>query len=223
MNTRILLAEDDIFLRDGLSQVLETEKYDVDCVATCADARELAFKNSYKLIILDVILLDGNSVTLCDEIRRNGISTPIIFLSACDDEINIVRGLDAGGDDYVTKPFKLRELLSRIRAILRRTSSNIYSSNGIILDMQNMQVKNNGEIILLTPTEFQILSALIKNSGIIVTRSQLLDNIWDNDGNFIDDNTLSVHISRLREKIGSNRIQTVRGIGYRWEETNDNA
>lgn len=218
MNTRILLAEDDIFLRDGLSQVLETEKYAVDCVATCAEARELIQKNNYELIILDVILLDGNSVTLCDEIRRNGITTPIIFLSACDDEINIVRGLDAGGDDYVTKPFKLRELLSRIRAILRRTGSSVYSSDGIILDMQNMQVRNNGEMVLLTPTEFQILSTLIRNSGIIVTRSQLLDNIWDNDGNFIDDNTLSVHISRLREKIGSDRILTVRGIGYRWEE-----
>ncbi len=218
MNTRILLAEDDIFLRDGLSQVLESEKYAVDCAATCKDARELILKNNYSLIILDVILLDGNSVVLCDEIRRNGKDTPVLFLSACDDEINIVRGLDAGGDDYVTKPFKLRELLSRIRAILRRTSSNIYSSNGIMLDMQNMQVKNNGEAVFLTPTEFQILSVLIRNSGVIVTRAQLLDSIWDNDGNFIDDNTLSVHISRLREKIGSERILTVRGIGYRWEE-----
>ncbi len=218
MNTRILLAEDDIFLRDGLSQVLESEKYDVDCVVTCKDAKELIFNNNYNLIILDVILLDGNSVELCDEIRKSGIDTPILFLSACDDEINIVRGLDAGGDDYVIKPFKLRELLSRIRAILRRTSSNIYSSNGITLDMQNMQVRNNGETVFLTPTEFHILSTLIRNSGIIVTRNQLLDNIWDNDGNFIDDNTLSVHISRLREKIGSDRILTVRGIGYRWEE-----
>ena len=133
-------------------------------------------------------------------------------------EIQIVRGLDSGADDYVTKPFKLLELLSRVRALLRRNSSFTFKSKDIIIDSSNMTVKKNGENVFVTPTEFQILSILMRNSGVIVTRETLLQNIWDNNNIYIDDNTLSVHISRLREKIGSKYIATVRGIGYRWEE-----
>ena len=130
-----------------------------------------------------------------------------------------IRGLDAGADDYVTKPFRLLELLSRIRALLRRkTATTTYQFGDIIVDISNMTVKKDGETLFLTPTEFQILSALIQNNGVIVTRASLLQRIWDSDGNFIDDNTLSVHISRLRDKIGANHITTIRGTGYRWEE-----
>ena len=144
--------------------------------------------------------------------------TPILFLTACDEEYQIVRGLDAGGDDYVTKPFKLLELLSRIRALIRRNAFQNFVSSDLVIDTNNMTVKKNNQNIFVTKTEFQILSLLIRNNGAIVTRSSLLQSIWDDSGNFIDDNTLSVHVSRLREKIGADKIATVRGIGYRWEE-----
>ena len=146
------------------------------------------------------------------------MNTPILFLTACDEEYQIVRGLDAGGDDYVTKPFKLLELLSRIRALIRRNAFQNFVSSDLVIDTNNMTVKKNNQNIFVTKTEFQILSMLIRNNGAIVTRSSLLQSIWDDSGNFIDDNTLSVHVSRLREKIGADKIATVRGIGYRWEE-----
>ena len=220
MKQRILLVEDDSFLRDGLTEVLQSEGYEVISSDNCMKARELMKFFSFNLIMFDVMLPDGNGLELCTELRAAGNNVPVLFLTACDDEIQIVRGLDAGADDYVTKPFKLRELLSRIRALLRRTSAvTVYNSDDITIDTLNMSVRKNGENIFVTPTEFQILSVLIRNSGIIVTRSQLLQNIWDGDGNYIDDNTLSVHMSRLRDKIGSGHIATVRGVGYRWEDS----
>lgn len=216
--TRILLVEDDAFLRDGLCEMLEKESYSVTPVSTITDAmKEIA--GGFNLVILDVMLPDGNGFDFCAEVRANGNAIPILFLTACDDEIQIVRGLDAGADDYVTKPFKLLELMSRVRALLRRNSvSNVIQSSNIAIDTSNMTVKKNGEIIFVTKTEFQILSTLIRNNGIIVPRNSLLQNIWDDAGDFIDDNTLSVHISRLREKIGAEHIKTIRGVGYRWED-----
>ena len=215
--TRILLVEDDAFLRDGLCEMLLKESYGVTPVSTITDARrEIA--GSFNLVILDVMLPDGNGFDFCTEIRESGNNIPILFLTACDDEFQIVRGLDAGADDYVTKPFKLLELMSRVRALLRRNSaSNVIQSSNIAIDISNMTVKRNGELVFVTKTEFQILSSLIRNNGIIVTRAMLLQSIWDDNGDFIDDNTLSVHISRLREKIGAEHIKTVRGVGYRWE------
>lgn len=218
MNEKILLVEDDSFLRDGLSEMLCKNQYSVTLSGSIAGAKENIEKNSYSLIMLDVMLPDGNGFELCEHIRKLDSSTPILFLTACDDEIQIVRGLDAGADDYVTKPFKLLELLSRIRALLRRNNSSVITSKDIIIDTERMTVRKGQDIIFVTPTEYQILSALVRNSGIIVTRSSLLQNIWDDNGNYIDDNTLSVHISRLREKIGASHIITVRGVGYRWEE-----
>lgn len=216
--TRILLVEDDAFLRDGLCEMLEKESYSVTPVSTIADARR-EFADGFNLVILDVMLPDGNGFDFCSEVRANGNTIPILFLTACDDEIQIVRGLDAGADDYVTKPFKLLELMSRVRALLRRNApSSVIQSSDISIDTSNMTVKKNGEIIFVTKTEFQILSTLIRNNGIIVTRSILLQNIWDDAGDFIDDNTLSVHVSRLREKIGAEHIKTIRGVGYRWED-----
>ena len=216
MSTKILIIEDDVFLRDGLCEMLEGKGYAVQSASTCNEARALLGKESFNLVILDVMLPDGNGFDLCTSIRNGGNNVPILFLTACDDEIQIVRGLDSGADDYVTKPFKLLELLSRVSALLRRNSNSVYSSSDILIDVNNMTVKKNGENVFVTPTEFQIISTLIRNSGIIVTRAALLQNIWDDNGSFIDDNTLSVHISRLREKIGAQYIVTVRGVGYRW-------
>ncbi|MDE6752862.1 MAG: response regulator transcription factor [Eubacterium sp.] len=218
MNERIFILEDDAFLRDGLSEMLQKEGYSTESVGTCREAKEAILNSRYNLIIFDVMLPDGNGLELCSEIRKADNNTPILFLTACDDEIQIVRGLDAGADDYVTKPFKLLELLSRVRALLRRNSNSVMKSKDITVNSQNITVMKNGENIFVTPTEFQILSILIRNNGIIVTRNTLLQNIWDDNNNFIDDNTLSVHISRLREKIGAEHIVTVRGVGYRWEE-----
>ncbi len=218
MKDKILIVEDDMFLREGLFELLTKEKYESVCAKNCNEARAMLKDDVFDLVILDVMLPDGNGLELCAHIRCTGASVPILFLTACDEEFQIVRGLDAGADDYVTKPFRLLELLSRIRALLRRKNvSTIYRFGDVVLDTANMTLKKDGENLFLTPTEYQILSVLMQNSGVIVTRAALLQRIWDSDGDFIDDNTLSVHISRLRDKIGAEHIVTVRGVGYRWE------
>jgi len=218
MESKLLIVEDDACLREGLFEWLDREGYSVCCVSDTTRAMEVVREKDFDLIILDVILPDGNGVSLCTGWRSAGLTIPILFLTACDDEVQIVRGLDAGGDDYVTKPFRLRELLSRIRALLRRNAPTTYVSGGLRIDLARRNVSRDGEAILLTPTEFQLLSALLRNEGRVLTRRQLLRSIWDDAGVYIEDNTLSVHISRLREKIGEGRIATVRGVGYRWEE-----
>ena len=220
MNEKIFLLEDDAYLRDGLSEMLSGQGYAVKAAETISQARGIIASGVFDLIILDVMLPDGSGLDFCASLRASGVTSPILFLTACDDEINIVKGLDSGADDYVTKPFKLLELMSRVRALIRRSGNNLslVSSDGIVIDMNNMTVKKNNETIFLTKTGFQILCCLIRNSGVIVTRDTLLKNIWDESGNFIYDNTLSVHMSRLREKIGFEHIVTVRGVGYRWED-----
>lgn len=219
MKPKILLVEDDLYLREGLHELLTKENYNPICAANLAEALQFFDSDRFDLVILDVLLPDGNGLDLCTHIRNAGSDVPILFLTACDEEFQIVRGLDAGADDYVTKPFRLLELLSRIRALLRRkTAKNAFQCGDITLDTVNMTVRKGDEILYLTPTEYQILSLLMYNGGTIVTRTALLQRIWDSDGNFIDDNTLSVHISRLRDKIGAAHITTVRGTGYRWED-----
>lgn len=218
MSEAIMLLEDDFFLRDGLSELLGKEKYRVQSAATCSEARALLRQHSFDLVILDVMLPDGSGLEICTELRNQDDDTPILFLTACDEEYQIVRGLDAGADDYVTKPFKMQEFLSRVRALLRRRRTTSVQQRNFRLDLAAMSVTKDGEAIALTKTEFQILNTLISNRGSIVTRTALLERIWDYDGDFIDDNTLSVHISRLREKIGAGHIVTVRGTGYRWED-----
>ena len=218
MQKNILLCEDDRFLREGLCEILEKEFYAVTAVETVQKAKEALQNRTFDLLIFDVMLPDGDGFSLCESVREKDSKTPILFLTACDDEIQVVRGLDAGADDYVTKPFRMLELLSRVRALLRRTATTQYKTQGLFVDLEKMQVQKDGETLFLTPTEFKILSTLIRNQGTIVTRKILLSNIWDDSGNFIDDNTLSVHISRLREKIGAKHIVTVCGVGYRWEE-----
>ncbi len=219
MDYRLLLLEDDEFLRDGLTEILTKEGYDLKTVDCISEAEKLIHRYNFDLMIFDAMLPDGSGFDLCSKVRSIGNDTPILFLTAKDDEIQIVRGLDLGADDYVTKPFRLLELLSRIRALLRR---NVVKTEikvgGLVLDNVHFTAKKDGENILLTPIEFRLLNMIVSAGGSTVTRNILLQNIWDDSNNFIDDNTLSVHISRLREKVGASHIVTVRGVGYRWED-----
>ncbi len=219
MRNKILLVEDDSFLRSGLTELLDQAGYATDACTSAQEAREHVAKGGCDLIVLDIGLPDGDGIGLCKAWRLNGLRTPILFLTACDEEIQVVRGFDAGGDDYVTKPFRMLELLSRIRALLRRGAPAPLARAGLEIDMERMTVRKDGETVFLTPIEFRLLSAILRAGGRIVARDKLLNDIWDMGGQFIDGNTLSVHISRLREKIGAEHIRTVRGVGYQWEDT----
>lgn len=215
----ILLVEDDAVLRMGLTELFTREGYEVMTAACAREARE-RMGEGIGLVILDVTLPDGDGVSLCGEWRRQGKTVPILFLTAKDEEFDVVRGLDAGGNDYVTKPFRMMELLSRIRALLRAgrsQASPLLSRGGIEVDQERMQVRRDGAPLLLTLTEYRILLALMQRNA-IVPRNVLLEALWDADGRFIDDNTLSVHMSRLREKIGAEHIKTIRGVGYQWAD-----
>jgi DNA-binding response OmpR family regulator len=212
---KILLVEDDTALRGALEELLDREGYEVikaSNIRTAQDARN----SDIDLAMLDVGLPDGDGVSLCRQWRSEGVETPILFLTAKDEELDVVRGLDAGGNDYVTKPFRMQELLSRIRALLRRSQKETtINRSGITLDIAKLQASKDGEVLMLTVTEYKILAKLISERSII-TRAALLDALWDVDSRFVDDNTLSVHISRLREKVGSSHIKTIRGVGYQW-------
>jgi len=214
MQENILLVEDDSYLSQGLTELLQKNGYIPFPAATLAQARAAIQSRSFDLLILDVTLPDGDGVSFCQELRGQGCTMPILFLTARDEEFDIVRGLDAGGNDYVTKPFRIQELLSRIRVLLRKDFGTL-ARGSLQIDTQRMQVSRAGEILPLTLTEYRILLCLIRQRG-VTTRDILLNALWDNDGKFVDDNTLSVHVSRLREKIGSDHIQTIRGVGYKW-------
>ena len=212
---KILLVEDDAALRGALEELLCREGYDVIKASNVSSARS-AMISEVDLVMLDVGLPDGDGVSLCGQWRDEGVQTPILFLTAKDEELDVVRGLDAGGNDYVTKPFRMQELLSRIRALLRRNQKEAtVSRSGITLDKAKLQASRDGEVLMLTVTEYKILAKLISERSII-TRAALLDALWDVDSRFVDDNTLSVHVSRLREKVGSSHIKTIRGVGYQW-------
>ena len=184
--------------------------------ASSVKSAQSAMNTDIDLVMLDVGLPDGDGVSLCRQWRSEGVQTPILFLTAKDEELDVVRGLDAGGNDYVTKPFRMQELLSRIRALLRRNQKEAtFSRSGITLDTAKLQASRDSEVLLLTVTEYKILAKLISERSII-TRAALLDALWDVDSRFVDDNTLSVHVSRLREKVGSSHIKTIRGVGYQW-------
>ena len=212
---KILLVEDDTALRGALEELLDREGYEVIKASNIRTAQD-AMNSDIDLAMLDVGLPDGDGVSLCRQWRSEGVETPILFLTAKDEELDVVRGLDAGGNDYVTKPFRMQELLSRIRALLRRSQKETtFNRSGITLDIAKLQASKDGEVLLLTVTEYKILAKLISERSII-TRAALLDALWDVDSRFVDDNTLSVHVSRLREKVGSNHIKTIRGVGYQW-------
>ena len=216
----ILLVEDSETIIMGLKYALEQEKFKVKVAKNIKQARN---EKEYDLILLDITLPDGNGFDLFKEIKED-TNVPVIFLTARDEEFNIVKGLDLGAEDYVVKPFKVRELISRIKVVLRRYNKipqNFIECNGIIIDTENREVKYNEKNIELTSLEYKILLMLFSNKNKLVTREMLLDKIWDVAGNFVNDNTLTVYIKRIREKIGDSEgkiIKTVRGLGYRIDD-----
>lgn len=216
---RLFLVEDDPMLRKGLTELFEREGYMLTASGSCAEAlAQREALHSAELIVLDIMLPDGDGIALCRRWRQAGIQTPILFLTALDEESQVVQGLDAGGDDYVTKPFRMQELLGRVRALLRRQQVQRYAYKGLKVDLDQMSVSLDDKPVFLTQTEYRLLSALLRARGRVLTRGQLLQSIWDTDEQYIDENTLSVHISRLREKLGRDVIRTVRGVGYAWGE-----
>lgn len=222
---RVLLVEDDLSLIEGLKFSLGKHDFDVTVARTIKEAKDYYNQNKYNLIILDLMLPDGSGFELCRMIRQTS-DVPIIFLTASDEEVNIVMGLDIGGDDYITKPFKLNELISRINAILRRTEPVKeqlieLSSNGITVKLLEGRVLKNGVDLELTSAEYRLLCLFMQNPKVILSKEQIVRKLWDCRESFIDDNTLAVYISRLREKIEDNPKQptflvTVRGMGYKW-------
>lgn len=227
----ILLLEDDISLVDGLAYFLKNNGYQLTIAASIKEAESMIAKNHFDLLLLDVTLPDGNSFHLCEKIRALGNQVPIIFLTASDDEVNIIRGLDCGGDDYITKPFKLGELNSRINALLRRSTPasrnplTTLTRGNITIDFMGNRIYLNEMPLELTNAEYRLLCYFVKNSNQILTRKMILDELWDGSGDYVDDNTLSVYIRRLREKTEKNPSQpdhliTVRGFGYEWKENN---
>lgn len=227
MESKILLLEDDESLTEGLCYSLRKNGYAVETAGTVKAARELLDKGRYDLLLLDVTLPDGTGFEICETKRAEGSHVPIIFLTASDEEINIIRGLDSGGDDYVTKPFKLGELLSRIHALFRRAGMQKSEkdtrllSGDLVIDLAGSKVTYKGVKLELTGMEYRLLCLLVRSGGNTITRDMILDELWDSAGNFVDDNTLSVYIRRLREKIESDpskpeHLLTVRGFGYRW-------
>lgn len=227
--SRILLLEDDVSLIDGLSYTLKKNGFDIDIARTIESANAYLTQNQYDLLLLDVTLPDGTGFEICERMRGNSNNVPIIFLTASDEEVNVIRGLDSGADDYITKPFKIGELLSRIHALLRRANlveqdnKNYITSGNITIDLLGSRVMKNNVSIELTGAEYRLLCLLIRNSNQTMTRNSILDNLWDGTGNFVDDNTLSVYIRRLREKIEEDpskpkHLLTIRGFGYQWIE-----
>ena len=224
---RIFLLEDDLSLIDGLCYALEKQGFQVTaCRSVTQACQRLAQPGDFDLLILDVALPDGSGFQVCEAVRRRDAKIPILFLTAADEEMNIIRGLDSGGDDYITKPFKLGELLSRIRALLRRTKltepTEGLQSGQLFLDFTKSQARLNNRPLDLTAAEYRLLSLLARNAGQVLPRSRILDELWDKSGNFVDDNTLSVYIRRLREKIEEDpshplHLITVRGFGYQWK------
>ena len=214
----LLLVEDDPVLRGGLAELFTREGYRVIEAGSVREART-KLDDSVQGIVMDVGLPDGDGVSLCREWRAQGETRPILFLTAKDEEFDVVRGLDSGGNDYVTKPFRMQELLSRVRVLLRNSQPKkaVLSRNGFTVDEERMQIQKNGEALPLTLTEYKILTMLLESKA-VVQRERLLQVLWDDGGKFIDDNTLSVHMSRLREKVGADHIRTVRGVGYQWSD-----
>lgn len=194
-------------------------------IAENLEVAKKSIENSYDLILLDVMLPDGSGYGFLQELRKTDEDTPVIFLTACDEEVNIVMGLDIGADDYITKPFRVRELISRINAVLRRRGK---KENKKILKFKNLaihtleaRVFKNNEEISLTAAEYKLLLILVQNKNIVLSRAKILEKLWDVSYDFINDNTLSVYIKRLREKIEDDSshpeyIVTVRGLGYKF-------
>ena len=220
----VLVVEDDTTIASGLAYSLEQEQFAVTLAGTVKEAKAILAEQSLSLCLLDISLPDGSGYEVCKVIKARG-DIPVIFLTACDDEVNVVMGLDMGADDYITKPFRIRELISRINSVLRRyhqseTKANVYYVGDISVKTNEAKVYRGNQEIFLTALEYRLLLIFIKHQGQVLSRNQLLEWIWDVSGDFVNDNTLTVYIKRLREKLEDSKdsesmIQTVRGLGYR--------
>ncbi|MCH5321721.1 MAG: response regulator transcription factor [Eubacterium sp.] len=219
---KIFLLEDDEAIGIGLTYSLENEGYNVTLAKTVGDAMKIISSESFALYILDLTLPDGSGYDVCKRIKEIG-DLPVIFLTAFDDEVNVVMGFDLGADDYISKPFRVKELLVRIKSVLRRynkeSADGIVKIKDLIINTNEAKVYKNNNEIILTAMEYKLLLILLNNRGSVLSRGQLLENIWDIDGDFVEDNTLTVYIKRLRDKIEEDPaqpvyIKTVRGLGY---------
>ena len=222
---RIFFVEDDLSLINGLSFAIKKQGYEIDVARTSLEAEQLWMNGKYDMVILDVSLPDGSGYDICQKIRKVS-KVPIMFLTAADEETDIIMGLDIGGDDYITKPFKLAVFLSRVNALLRRSENfnqmeTELSSNGITIQRLKGEVYKNGKQIDLTASEYKLLCLFMENPDMILSPEQILSRLWDCDEKYIDTNTLTVYIRRLRKKIEDDpadphSIVTVRGMGYKW-------
>ena len=220
----ILFVEDDATIAMGVEYSLKQDGFQVSLAYRLEEARDLLKRQPFDLVLLDLGLPDGSGYELCKEIRAAG-DTPIIILSVRDEEASIVLGLDLGADDYITKPFRLRELISRMKAVLRRrgpveAGDRTLACGDVTVFTQQAKAYKNGHEVLLTALEYRLLLTLILNQGRVLTRRQILGSIWDVDEDFVNDNTLTVYIKRLREKLEDDPqnptlIKTVRGLGYK--------
>ena len=216
----ILLVEDSDSIILGLKYSLEQENFNVRVTKTEEDSKKIIETEDFDLILLDITLPDGNGFNICKFVKERK-DIPIIFLTARDEETNVVMGLDLGADDYIIKPFRTRELISRINSVFRRynkadINSNIIKYKDIKIDMNQAKVYKGEQEIIFTSLEYRIVLMLFSNVNKLITRDELLEKIWDIAGNFVNDNTLTVYIKRIREKLeDENIIKTVRGLGYR--------
>jgi two-component system, OmpR family, response regulator RegX3 len=223
----LLLVEDDETLASGLSFALGREGHAVTCAKSKAEAEACLARAGFDLLVLDVMLPDGSGFEICQAVRRRS-PVPVIFLTARDEEVNVVRGLDLGADDYVAKPFRVRELVSRISAALRRVDpggaagQRVLRAGPLTIDLGAARVYRGTEEVRLSAEEFRLLSLFARNPGQALTRGMIMERLLDSAQPFVDDNTLSVYVRRLREKLEEDPaaprlIVTVRGVGYRWE------
>jgi two-component system response regulator RegX3 len=225
----ILLVEDDLSLINGLSFAVKKQGYMLDIARTSYEKNRIWADGKYDLVILDVSLPDGSGFDICREIRQTS-KVPIMFLTAADEETDIIMGLDIGGDDYITKPFKLAIFMSRINALLRRTDNfnqvgTELKSNGIVVQLLKGEVYKNKELIELTTSEYKLLCLFMENPDMVLSSDQILSRLWDCNGEYIDNNSITVYIRRLRTKIEDDpgnpkRLVTVRRMGYKWNVVN---
>lgn len=225
MNEKILMVEDDFALAMGTEYSLTSEGYQVVTAGTVKEAEE-RFDDTFSLVLLDMLLPDGNGIEFCSNLRRKGSNVPVIFLTAISDEINIVQGLENGADDYITKPYRVRELLARIRVNIKRykieenKEERVYCFGNSCFYPEKFILLQNGEKLECTTSELKLLGKLLRNKGNVITRSQIMEELYDTGGDFFEDNTLSVYVKRLRDKLGTDGdyIETVRGVGYRFKK-----
>ena len=221
---KIFIAEDDNVIQEGLRIALAQEGWELVTASCVEEAKERLAENSgtFDFCILDVMLPDGTGYDICSLIRKSS-NVPIIFLTACDDEVHTVLALEQGADDYIAKPFRMRELLARIKAVLRRTGREDSQSSIVTIGQNELNTASgklfrNGSEVILTSMEYKLLLIFVNNRGNVLSRQQILRHIWDAAGDFVTDNTLTVYVKRLREKLCDENgefIETVRGLGYR--------